>query len=197
MVMYYVDYFEMAPVEIQMDARDPFAAIGGRFFYFDGLLKEIKVCPLVLEGWIDLRQLRTTKERLSCRLLSERVRDSDIRLLMRNWMERIKNFDIQFVKQIYPRNENAWFVKVNRAWSYFYLINAGSAPRQRRRRLHEEAGLLHGRPREKLALTFHHCLFKSVHFNECLTVSTVRPLQLIGLTRQRHVTIFNRCVNSN
>ena len=146
-----------------MDARDPFAAIGGRFFYFDGLLKEIKVCPLVLEGWIDLRQLRTTKERLSCRLLSERVRDSDIRLLMRNWMERIKNFDIQFVKQIYPRNENAWFVKVNRAWSYFYLINAGSAPKQRRRRLHEEAGLLHGRSREKLALTFHHCLFKSVH----------------------------------
>ncbi|CAG5114299.1 Oidioi.mRNA.OKI2018_I69.chr2.g8360.t2.cds [Oikopleura dioica] len=112
MVMYYVDYFEMAPIEIQMDARDPFAAIGGRFFYFDGLLKEIKVCPLVLEGWIDLRQLRTTKERLSCRLLSERVRDSDIRLLMRNWMERIKNFDIQFVKQIYPRNENAWFVKL-------------------------------------------------------------------------------------
>ncbi|CBY43683.1 unnamed protein product [Oikopleura dioica] len=112
LALIYVDDFEASPVELPMDNKDPFKSAGGIFYHLDGLLSDLDVPPLVLEGWIDLRPLANVRERASMRLLSERVRDCDVRALMRIWLVGNGELTVRFRQRVYEDYESAWFVKV-------------------------------------------------------------------------------------
>ena len=106
-----------------MDNKDPFKSAGGVFFHLDGLLSELDVPPLILEGWIDLRALANVRERASMRLLSERVRDCDVRALMRIWLVGNGELTVRFERRVYDEYENAWFVKVRSKTNPIAVLN--------------------------------------------------------------------------